>query len=57
MWRFAKPLPVDSTLATAIGGHPIVAQLLARRGITTVDAAAAYLNPDRYVPAPATAFA
>jgi single-stranded-DNA-specific exonuclease len=55
MWRFAKPLPVDSALATAIGGHPIVAQLLARRGITTVDAAAAYLNPDRYVPALATA--
>jgi single-stranded-DNA-specific exonuclease len=54
MWRFADPLPVDSTLATSIGGHPIVAQLLARRGITTPDAAAAYLNPDQYVPAPAT---
>ena len=30
-----------------------MAQLLARRGITTANAAAAYLNPDRYVPAPA----
>ena len=29
-----------------------MAQLLARRGITTAAAAAAYLNPDRYAPAP-----
>ncbi len=54
MWRFAKPLPVDSTLAASIGGHPIVAQLLARRGITTDSAAAAFLDPDRYEPTPAT---
>jgi single-stranded-DNA-specific exonuclease len=54
MWRFVEPLPVDSTLTAATGGHPIVAQLLARRGITTPNTAAAFLNPDRYVPAPAT---
>ena len=29
-----------------------MAQLLARRGLTTPDAALAFLNPDRYVPAP-----
>ena len=54
MWRFVEPLPIDSTLATSIGGHPIVAQLLARRGLITANTAAAFLNPDRYVPAPAT---
>lgn len=52
MWRFAESLPVDSTVAAVVGGDPIVAQLLARRGLTTPDAAAAFLDPDRYVPAP-----
>ncbi len=54
MWRNVDPLPVDPTFAAAIGGQPIVAQLLARRGITTIETAAAYLNPDHYVPAPPT---
>ncbi|HSD83319.1 MAG TPA: single-stranded-DNA-specific exonuclease RecJ, partial [Anaerolineae bacterium] len=52
MWIFPEPLAVDPALAKAVGGDPIVAQLLARRGLTTPEAAAAFLNPDRYVPAP-----
>ena len=51
-WQWAKPELVDPALVTAIGGHPIVAQLLARRGLTTPAAALAFLRPDRYVPAP-----
>jgi single-stranded-DNA-specific exonuclease len=51
MWIFPEPLAVDPVLAHAVGGDPIVAQLLARRGLTTPEAAAAFLNPDRYVPA------
>lgn len=54
MWRFAEPLPVDSAVTTMVGGDPIVAQLLARRGLVTPHAAAAFLNPDRYMPAQPT---
>ncbi len=55
MWQLAETLPVDLKLAATIGGHPIVAQLLTRRGITTSEAALAFLNPDRYAPAPPAA--
>lgn len=36
----------------AVGGHPVVAEVLWRRGIRSIDAAQAFLNPDRYAPAP-----
>src|SRR5512134_3721460 len=52
MWIFHEPLAIDSALANAVGGDPIVAQLLARRSITSPEAAAAFLDPDRYAPAP-----
>src|SRR5512136_314813 len=52
MWIFPEPVPIQPGFAAAIGGDPIVAQLLARRGIITPEAAAAFLNPDHYVPAP-----
>jgi single-stranded-DNA-specific exonuclease len=52
MWIFSESLPINPDFAVAVGGDPIVAQLLARRGITTPEAAAAFLDPDRYVPAP-----
>jgi single-stranded-DNA-specific exonuclease len=52
MWLFPEPLAIHPALAAEVGGDPIVAQLLARRGITTPEAAAAFLNPDRYTPAP-----
>ena len=39
-------------LAAAIGGHPLVAQTLARRGVTTPAAAVAFLDPDAYIPTP-----
>lgn len=37
--------------AAAIGGHPIVADILWRRGYTTVEAARAFLDPELYTPA------
>jgi single-stranded-DNA-specific exonuclease len=52
VWIFPEPLAIDPALANAVGGDPIVAQLLARRGLSTPQAAAAFLDPDRYVPAP-----
>ncbi len=52
MWILPEPLAIDPVLSNAVGGEPLVAQLLARRGITTPQAAVAFLDPDRYVPAP-----
>jgi single-stranded-DNA-specific exonuclease len=52
MWIFPESIPIDPALAQEVGGDPFVAQLLARRGLTTPHAAAAFLNPDRYTPAP-----
>lgn len=47
--------PVDDKLREAVGGHPLVAEILARRGITDVDAARAFLDPAHYTPTPADA--
>lgn len=46
------PTPASPLLP---GLHPLVAQTLAQRGITTSESAQAFLNPARYDPAPATA--
>lgn len=45
-----SPTP-DESLAATIGGHPLVAQILAQRGFTTPSAARAFLSPDNYTPA------
>ena len=43
---------VSAALRAAIGGHPLVAQTLVRRGFPDVLSARAFLDPDHYVPAP-----
>ncbi len=43
--------PPDFT--AAVGGHPLVAEILWRRGCATAAAARAFLDPDQYSPAPA----
>ncbi|MBI5565605.1 MAG: single-stranded-DNA-specific exonuclease RecJ [Chloroflexi bacterium] len=55
MWISPPPVIVDPALTAAIGGHPLIARLLTQRGLTTPEAAAAFLNPDRYAPAPPAA--
>jgi single-stranded-DNA-specific exonuclease len=55
MWSILKPQPIDPSLSTAIGGHPLIAELLMRRGLTTPEAAVAFLDPDRYTPSAPTA--
>jgi len=39
-------------LRAAVGGHPLVAQILAQRGICDAASARAFLDPDAYTPAP-----
>ncbi|HOT91520.1 MAG TPA: single-stranded-DNA-specific exonuclease RecJ [Anaerolineae bacterium] len=54
-WLDPKPVDVPPALAEFVGGHPLVAETLVRRGITTVEAARAFLDPQAYTPAPPTA--
>ncbi len=51
IWRAPVPVPVPEGLRAAVGGHPLVAQSLAQRGILTPSAARRFLDPDHYAPA------
>jgi single-stranded-DNA-specific exonuclease len=53
-WIDPLDIKVPDELQTAIGGHPLVTKTLARRGFTELEAARAFLDPDRYRPAPPT---
>lgn len=50
-WIEPSDVEVAEELRAAVGGHPLVAKTLARRGFTTADAATAFLDPDQYTPA------
>jgi single-stranded-DNA-specific exonuclease len=52
--EWVEPPDVKATaeLRAAIGGHPLVAETLARRGFVDVELAGAFLDPSRYRPAP-----
>lgn len=50
-WFLPQPVSLDDAFRQAIGGHPLVAEILARRGITGVDQARAFLDPAHYSPA------
>ncbi|MBN1888639.1 MAG: single-stranded-DNA-specific exonuclease RecJ [Thermoflexales bacterium] len=49
------PVQVPESLRQAVGGHPLVAEILARRGILTPLSAQAFLDPERYTPSPPSA--
>ncbi len=51
-WIEPQDIEVSQELQAAIGGHPLVAKTLARRGFTELAAARAFLDPDCYQPAP-----
>lgn len=50
-WIEPESIPVSPSLREAVGGHPLVAETLARRGFLTADAARAFLDPAIYTPA------
>jgi len=54
-WLEPAPVEVPDDLAAAVGGHPLVAATLVRRGITTPAVARAFLNPADGTRAPARA--
>lgn len=51
IWLEPDPIPVPPALSQAAGGHPLVAQVLAQRGIADPDRARAFLDPARFTPA------
>jgi single-stranded-DNA-specific exonuclease len=53
-WIEPQDIQVPQALQSTVGGHPLVAATLARRGFTDTEAAMAFLDPDHYRPAPPT---
>ncbi|MCX6044626.1 MAG: DHH family phosphoesterase [Chloroflexi bacterium] len=54
-WTIRPAVPPSSELTAAVGGHPLIAQLLAQRGFDTAAKARAFLDPTQYAPALPTA--
>jgi len=54
-WIVVPPATPSSELLAVAGGHPLVARLLAQRGLDTPTKAAPFLDPHHYEPAPPTA--
>lgn len=50
-WREPESIQVNDELREFVGGHPLVTETLVRRGITNIESAKAFLNPDDYTPA------
>ncbi len=53
-WIDPTKITVPENLREAIGGHPLAAETLVRRGISDPDEARAFLDPEHYTPAPAS---
>jgi single-stranded-DNA-specific exonuclease len=53
-WLDPTPLYPPDEFCNAIGGHPMVAEILYRRGYQQVDAAKAFLDPTQYTVSSAT---
>ncbi|MCU0484481.1 MAG: single-stranded-DNA-specific exonuclease RecJ [Anaerolineales bacterium] len=51
-WIPPSPCQVPEGFESLVGGHPLIAQALVRRGIANEQAALAFLNPQMYQPAP-----
>lgn len=54
-WLIRPPITPSPALIAVAGGHALVAQLLAQRGLDTPEAALPFLDPGQYQPAPPAA--
>jgi len=52
-WIDPKPVSVSDDLRQAVGGHQLIAEHLARKGITSGEQAEQFLSPENYTPASA----
>jgi single-stranded-DNA-specific exonuclease len=50
-WRDAEAVEVPQALKDTVGGHPLVAETLARRRVLSASEARAFLDPASYTPA------
>lgn len=55
-WLEPVPVEVDSVFQASIGGHPLIAQVLTRRGHGSLSAAQAFMDPGAYIPSSPEAF-
>lgn len=55
-WFEPQPIEIDTAYRAAIGGNPLVAEILYRRGFTDALEARSFLDPAAYTPAPPTEF-
>ncbi len=55
-WIVRPPIQPTPELIATVGGHPLIAQLLAQRGFDTPGKARSFLDPTYYSPAAPTAF-
>lgn len=51
-WTLVPPVTPSPELSEVVGGHPLIARLLAQRGVTEPAQALAFLDPAHYTPAP-----
>lgn len=51
IWLDPESILVPDSLSSAVGGHPIVARILAQRGMVDLTSARAFLDPTQYTPA------
>lgn len=51
-WTMPPEVDVTAALRAAVGGHPLVARILCRRGVCDPRHAAAFLDPSLYTPSP-----
>jgi single-stranded-DNA-specific exonuclease len=54
IWIDPEKVVVPENLIEAVGGHPLVAETLVRRGIVVPKEARAFLDPGHYTPTPAS---
>jgi single-stranded-DNA-specific exonuclease len=54
-WFIVPPVTPSPDLLAVADGHPLIARLLAQRGIDTPEKALPFLDPSHYQPAPPTA--
>jgi single-stranded-DNA-specific exonuclease len=51
-WIDPQPIEVPENLRDIVGGNPLIAEVLARRGFLSAEAVQAFLDPGAYTPAP-----
>ncbi len=54
-WTEAQPVTVPERLQHYVEGHPLVGQILVRRGFRSIEEARPFLEADAYTPTPASA--